>query len=234
MARVRSAQSIAAEKAFRERVEELGGVVLEETWKGVKQPHRVRCPEGHETSPRPQSINIGNGLCERCGQSSKVWTKRFQKSIDAEMEFKRRLEKLGATLLEDSWKGSWQPHRIRCSAGHECAPRPNNIHSGQGLCLTCTWENQDILYLVRDIKRNRVKFGITSGDPRPRLRAHAKDGLTDVLRLYQNLSDGVAYATEQGLIRSLRSRGISPIQGKEYFEGIHVSLILELLNEAIN
>lgn len=229
----RDSASFAAEKAFRDRVEELGGVVLEETWKGVKQPHRVRCPGGHETSPRPQSVNIGNGICERCGQSSKVWTKRFQKSIDAEAAFKRRLKEFGATPLEDSWKGSTKPHRVRCCVGHDCTPIPRNIASGQGLCLTCTWSSQDVLYLVHDRQRDWVKFGITSGNPRPRLWSHAKDGFRVVVALHQGLPEGVAHAVEQGLIRKLRARGISSTQGREYFNGIHLSLILDLMNEGL-
>lgn len=230
----RDAASFAAEASFRRRVSELGGIVLEETWKGSKQSHRVLCPEGHETHPRPQSINIGNGLCEQCGQANKVWTKRFQKSIDAEVAFKGHLEAIGATLLEGTWLGSQTPHRVLCPKGHACSPMPANLRSGQGICLKCTWLNQDIFYLVCNPERNLVKFGITSLDPRPRLGVHATAGFKEVLILRQGLPSGFAYATEQALIKALRSKGIDPIQGKEYFAGTHREFIHTFINTRLS
>lgn len=218
MARGRNNQSFTAEDAFRRRVEELGGVVLEEGWKGVRHPHRVRCSEGHETSPRPQSLSAGNGLCNKCSQANKiVFVNRMQKSLDAESDFRARLVELGATLLEESWKGNQKPHRVLCSKGHECSPAPNNLKSGQGLCLKCTWSSQDILYLVRDSSRGWLKFGITSTDPRPRLGAHATEGFTEVLLLRKRLPAGVAHSVEQALIRALKDQGAKPVRGREYF-----------------
>lgn len=232
MARARSAQSFAAEEAFRRRVEELGGVVLEETWKGVKQPHRVRCSQGHETSPRPQSVNIGNGLCEPCGQATKVvFVERPQISRDAEKAFRARLAELGATLLENDWKGRHKPHRILCANGHECSPTPGNVSSGQGICLKCTWSSQDIVYLVRNPGTRWVKFGITSLDPRPRLGAHATDGFTEVLILRERLPQGKAHSVEQALIKALKEQGAKPVRGKEYFGDEYEAFIRLFLSE---
>jgi hypothetical protein len=44
-------------------------------------------------------------------------------SIKAEATFRARLAELGATLLEPIWRGNGTPHRVRCSAGHDCTPR---------------------------------------------------------------------------------------------------------------
>lgn len=230
----RDKASFAAEASFRKRVNELGGIVLEETWKGSKQPHRVLCSEGHETYPRPQSVNIGNGLCEKCGQANKTWTKRSQKSIDAEASFREHLETIGATLLEGAWLGSHTPHRVTCSKGHACSPMPANIRNGQGVCLKCTWMNQDIFYLVRNPERNWVKFGITSLNPRPRLGVHAAAGFGEVLVLHQGLPVGVAYATEQAVIKALHAEGVNPVKGKEYFDGSHEGFILSFIRERLS
>lgn len=58
------------EERFRERVAELGGTVLG-PWVTIHVPVLVRCPEGHETSPIPNSVIRGNGLCRFC--KGKAW-----------------------------------------------------------------------------------------------------------------------------------------------------------------
>jgi hypothetical protein len=232
--KTRSEASRKAEAAFRARVEELGGVLLESVWLGSTQPHRVRCPEGHEVAPRPQSLKAGNGLCSRCAQiNHPVATgtaKRAQRSTTAEAAFRARVEELGGVVLEDGWKGNQQPHRVRCAAGHECAPRPNNVTQGSGFCLVCTWASQDVVYVVVDQSRQLVKFGITSGDPRPRLRSHASDGFTDVVMVRQGLPAGRAFQAEQDTIRLLRSYGVKPVQGREYFPASWLGVILDQLD----
>ncbi|WP_158071230.1 hypothetical protein [Streptomyces sp. CB00455] len=40
-------------------------------------------------------------------------------------------------MLESRWLGNGVGHRVRCAAGHLCAPRPSNVQQGQGLCRTC-------------------------------------------------------------------------------------------------
>ena len=56
--------------------------------------------------------------------------------VRAEAAFRARLAELGATLLEP-YKGSGHPHRVRCAAGDECSPRPDNIKQGWGPCVKC-------------------------------------------------------------------------------------------------
>lgn len=55
-----------AENAFRARVGKLNGVVLEPVWLGNKLPHRVRCAQGHDCSPRPADVQQGQGFCPKC------------------------------------------------------------------------------------------------------------------------------------------------------------------------
>jgi hypothetical protein len=147
----------------------------------------------------------------------------------AEAAFRARLAELGATLLELSWLGANTPHRVRCAAGHDCTPRPGNIRAGDGLCRACAGRAWDALYVVAD-DFEVVKFGITSGDPRPRLRVHRRDGLDQVVRLFTGLSDGTARALENSIKAALRDAGEEPIRGLEYFPARALPLILDLID----
>ncbi|MDH6537920.1 hypothetical protein M2167_000422 [Streptomyces sp. SPB4] len=123
------ARSQAAEKAFRARVAELGGIVLEESWLGNHEAHRARCVEGHECAPRPSHVQQGDGICSICARNNKKV---------AEEAFRDALAWLGATLLEPIYLGAGEPHRVRCSNGHECHPRPGLLRLGKEICQTCT------------------------------------------------------------------------------------------------
>lgn len=58
------------EERFRERVTELGGDVLG-GWRTIHVPVLVRCARGHETSPVPNHVIQGGGLCRFC--KGKAW-----------------------------------------------------------------------------------------------------------------------------------------------------------------
>jgi len=64
--------------------------------------------------------------------------KRRPESIDAERVFLSTLAEANAILLEDAYLGSKSPHRARCSNGHLCAPRPNDLRQGKSLCRICS------------------------------------------------------------------------------------------------
>ena len=117
---------------FRERVVELGGVVLEPEWLGNRKPHRCRCANGHECSPVPGSVQRGNGICRICAgvDPATAWA-----------NFRERVAELGGEVLEPEWLGKDTPHRCRCAKGHECSPRPGNVQGGGGICRACA--NQD-------------------------------------------------------------------------------------------
>ena len=59
----------AAEAAFRARLEELGATLLEPEWRGVGNPHLVKCLEGHLTRPLPTNVQQGHGICRFCAGS---------------------------------------------------------------------------------------------------------------------------------------------------------------------
>lgn len=207
--------------AFRVRVEERGGIVLEQTWLGSRRPHRVRCVAGHECSPRPDDVQRGKGVCRTCaGQDPKA----------AEAAFRARIEEFGGTVLEPIWLGNGKPHRVRCAAAHECSPRPSDVQRGMGICRRCQGKTWDVFYVVVDEVDGHLKFGITSGDPRPRLRIHERDGFDTVLRLATNLPGDTAPELERQILAALRDAGEQPVRGREYFPLRVQALVLDLVD----
>lgn len=206
---------------FRSFVEQLGGVVVEEAWKGKDEPHACLCPEGHECRPRPGHLRKGIGMCPTC-------SRRDPRA--AEAAFHARVKELGGEVLEPTWLGAGKPHRIRCSEGHECTPAPTSVQQGGGICRMCAGRAWDVFYVVVDEINDTVKFGITSGNPRERLRSHARDGFDCVIRLAEGLPGNLARQLERAVIAALREARESPVRGTEYFPTRTLGLILDLVD----
>lgn len=210
---------VAAWEVFRRRVIELGGTVLEPEWLGCDRPHLCRCVNGHECRPRPSGVQQGAGICQVCtgtgrGSGELAWG-----------NFRRRVADLGGEVLEPKWLGSQQPHRCRCSEGHECKPMPACVQRGQGICPICAGKEWDVLYVTRNPVTRCVKFGITSWGGRARLRDHRYDGYTEVLHLITGLPEGLAAHTEQKIKIALAMVDAKPVRGREYFSDDYLDLI---------
>lgn len=203
---VRSAQSIDAALAFCARVAELGGVVLEPSWLGTDRPHRVRCAAGHTATPRPSDVKQGTGICRVCAGNDPA---------TAEAAFRARVAELGGVVLEPSWLGVESPHRVRCPYGHEADPRPHDVMAGSGMCRRCAYRVWDRFYVVVNRVAARVKFGITSGDPRLRLAVHRRSGYAEVPR---DVAVRDALELERSCRKALSLAGVSPVRGREYFD----------------
>ncbi|MFZ4266571.1 hypothetical protein, partial [Streptomyces arboris] len=190
-------------------------------WLGSNVSHRVRCANGHACTPRPIHVRQGGGVCRVCvGTDTQA----------AETAFRARLAELGAVLLESKWLGSNSLHRVQCARGHVCTPRPHDVQSGHGICRTCAGKAWDAFYVVRDGGADVVKFGITSGDSRPRLAHHARQGFTEVLRLRERIVDDGARELELAVLAALRDAGEAPVRGLEYFPGRALPLVLDLVD----
>ena len=72
--------------------------------------------------------------------------------------------------------------------------------------------------MVTHASEPRVKFGITSGDPRPRLNAHRRSGYSNAARLVTRLPGTVALDTETAVKSALTLAGAKPVHGREYFD----------------
>lgn len=214
-------------------------------WVNTRTPLAVRCAEGHDCWPRPQSVLAGRGVCASCGvrngnlkrnrkpgpRAHTVVRDRPWKE-EAEERFRMRLTELGATMV-GQYVNNRTPTDVICSEGHQCSPRPDAITRGEGPCRLCVGKIWDTFYVVTG--GDVVKFGVTSGDPSPRLRHHRYGGLPDRLFLRTGLPDGHARALELSVMQMLKREGHAPVRGHEYFHtsctGRIMSLVLAALPE---
>lgn len=206
---------------FKAHVEQVGGIVLEEAWKGKDEPHACLCPKGHQCAPRPGQVSRGIGLCRTCAGND---------PLVAEAAFRARVKELGGEVLEPAWLGNDKPHRVRCRDGHESTPAPQSVQQGNGICRVCAGKVWDVFYVVADDINDVVKFGITSGDPRPRLGVHARDGFDSVVRLVEDLPGDLAPRLERAVLAALQDAREAPVRGREYFPARALGLILDLVD----
>lgn len=114
------------EANFKARIAELGGKVLGE-YKGNSVPIKCLCPNNHETSPTPTSIQQGSGMCRIC---------TGLEPIAGEINFRTRMAELGAKILEE-YQGSRIPVKCECKNGHVLQVFPGRVHSSIGICRIC-------------------------------------------------------------------------------------------------
>jgi len=207
---------------FYARLRELGAMLLETEWLGAGQPYRVICAKGHPCTARPNMLKRGAGICQICAGQDKA---------TAEAEFRGRLAALGMTLLEPEYLGANKPHRAICAAGHECSPYPTALQQGRGGCQGCAHQVWDIFYVVTNQDAQRVKFGITSLDPRTRLTRHRSNGYRQVELLLEGLPGSMANDMERAVNADLRAAGIRPVKGREYYD---ISNLPAILHVAVN
>jgi hypothetical protein len=101
------------------------------------------------------------------------------------------------------------------------------MQSGRGICRICIGFTWDIFYIVINQDLQRVKFGITSIDARPRLSAHRRNGYANVDR---TLTIQNAELLELEVKSTLGLAGISPVQGYEYFDLSALPVILDVVD----
>lgn len=210
-----------AEAKFKAGLAKLGAILLEPQWRGSQAPHRIRCARGHEVTTTPGQVRDRNSCCRICSRRD---------SDAAAQEFRERLAKLGAVLLESRWLGNGRPHRVKCAAGHECAPRPDAVQRGQGICRRCAGKTWDAFYVVVNADAELLKFGITSGNGRPRLSHHRRDGFDTVHRFLAGLPGDTAPRLEDDVLATLRLAGEEPVRGREYYQDHVTALVLDVVD----
>jgi len=206
-----------AEADFRARVEKVGGIVLG-SYVNNKTPILVRCKAGHDSWPWPSSVQAGRGICLTCSERDPV---------SAARAFHSRMAEMGAAVLGD-YVNAHTPVLARCAAGHDCTPTPHGVRKGRGICQVCKGLLWDVFYVVTHDSETRVKFGITSGNPRDRLRHHRRYGYTSVAYLATDLPGTIAPDTENAILSALALAGERPIHGREYFDISCLPLILDV------
>lgn len=210
--------SVAAEARFRSLLSELGAKMTEPRWLGTNRPHLVRCAAGHICTPTPNNVFRGQGICRGCGGNDPV---------AAEARFRAILAEHGAAMLEP-YQGVHSAVRVRCANGHVCAPHPSGILSGGGICRTCAGKVWDVFYVVANPASHRIKFGITSGNPRKRLGDHRQYGYAQTIRLMTTLPRTVAADIERAVISALALAGAKPVLRREYYDSAYLPVVLDI------
>lgn len=140
-------------RLFCELVRQRGGQVLEPGPLGVNKPHRVLCPEGHESVAIPTSVRNGLAMCRECGITS---------GVRAEREFRELIASLGGSIIEPAWLGAATPHRIRCDKGHETMRRPSESRHGI-ICKVCSGFDSETVW--GEFKTRVAELGGTVIEP---------------------------------------------------------------------
>lgn len=84
----------------------------------------------------------------------------------------------------------------------------------------------DVFYVVSNPLTHEVKFGVTSGDPRPRLNDHKADGFSQQQGLWAEFPE--AYDLECAVKIGLLDAGFKPVRGREYFRLEALPFILSM------
>lgn len=207
------------EAKFRKLMAEQGGVILDDC--GPGEWYLIRCAVGHELKVHSGQVGYRAEICRVCVPN--IATARSKR------DFYERLSGAGVTLLESGWLGAYTPHRGRCAVGHETTFTPSSVGSGHG-CRVCAGMVWDDFYVVHDPESRRLKFGITSGDPRSRLGHHRRDGFTVTVRLFVGLPGETAPQMERDVLAALQRAGERPVRGREYYADHVVPLVLEIVD----
>jgi hypothetical protein len=222
--------SAAAAKAFTFRVESQGAEVRG-MYVNNSTPVSVRCAFGHITPVLPSNTQQRGFRCSVCAGRDPAL---------AFADFKARLASLRIPITLDASETKWhlnqETYHAHCAEGHPCLPMPNRIKNGRGGCDVCANKYSDVVYVVTG--PNGLKFGITSGDPRPRLNDHKRisgGGYDTTVRLWTGLRPfGRAREVELNLRDGLADRDHHPLPGtKEYFPAASLPLVLHILDNAL-
>lgn len=138
----------------------------------------------------------------------------------------------GATVIDRSPIKRKGGRKVRCRNGHASFievsfrfPRGGS----KGFCSTCAEYSHNVFYALHSTKLRQVKIGITSGDPRPRLRQHMMYGFNSVTCLLTDLPSTVAPDLEAYCINVLETLGFKPVSGREFFDEFAIEEIEELV-----
>jgi hypothetical protein len=82
--------------------------------------------------------------------------------------------------------------------------------------------------VVTDRAGDRIKFGITSGDPLARLRTHRYAGYGVVVRVITNLPGTVAREIENSARAALALADIKPLRGREHYGAEALAVVLDI------
>ena len=101
------------------------------------------------------------------------------------------------------------PVDLTSAAEHRCAPIPNNVVRGTGICDRCATDF-DRVYLLVHPAAGAVKVGIASGDRR--VREHTGRGYR-LIAQWADLEHDTARSAERAVLIRWRDAGMDPVPG---------------------
>lgn len=198
-----------ANDAFLRDLCSAGITVTKVAWRGASAKYPATCSAGHRIEVQPNKVQQRGAKCSVCtGRTGGVAERKFRDCV-----------RIGGGCVTGSYVNPRTPVAVTCTAeGHVTHPWPGPVQSGRTwACPTCKLPEADVFYVVANRGEDQIKFGVTRGQGADRLAAHARDGFTDVVRLWVDVPEGRPYDLEQSLIRRLSDAGITPVRGREYF-----------------
>lgn len=118
---------ITAKKEFEDRMRELKATIIGE-YVNSSTPVDSICVRGHRCSPRPSSLQSGQGICIQCPTS---------REIIAEENYIINVMQQGGQIIVP-YNGTHRISEVLCSEGHICYSRPGSVQQGYNICLECS------------------------------------------------------------------------------------------------
>jgi hypothetical protein len=141
----------------RERVKELGGECLSDTYKNTRTSMEWRCKAGHVWAVPYKSILEGN-WCKKCAVE-----RQLKYTIE---DVQRAAHERGGKCLSTAYRTTWSRIRWMCQVGHIWVAPYRSILEGRW-CKICRHRSQ--------AKRRRSGHGEITGFQYSRIRTNARD-----------------------------------------------------------
>lgn len=142
-------RKLGGELRFLAKLVELGATPLYAVWNGMQTNTLIRCPQGHEYSPRPNNLMNGCGGCRTCSLGPRSRLNR-PRSARSEAKFLAALNEVGARPDYETWLGAGTAHAVICPADHRTTTTPANVINGCYPCRECRPTDMARQHVARD------------------------------------------------------------------------------------
>jgi len=157
------------------------------------------CVAGHACAPTPDNLKQGRGPCLTCTS---------QDPVVAEATFWSRVAARGGRRAPGAvYVNSSTKVPLICAAGHDCAPRPDSVNHGQGICDECA-ATFGRVYLLLHSAAGVLKVGVASGPVR--VRRHVARGYR-LIAQWTGVEHDAARAAERSVLTRWRAAGIDAV-----------------------
>jgi len=212
-----------AENDFKNALIRMGATLIDTEWYGTKRQYKTICINNHICMARPDSVQMGRGICSKCANNNTVQSRdTFYKILNAN----------GAIYLDDAWWGVKNHYLIECALGHIRKVIAQSIILGRPICTECYGKIYDVIYVITN-SNDIVKFGVTNSNSNRRFMTHKLNGYSDVLLNISDLPFNIPFKLERGIKSYLGSLGYRPVKGYEYYPIECTNYIITYINDTI-